>query len=125
MLTLSSGVGIKCDSRLTVPDTENLAPGLRIGERVPWVDITRQSDWRPFNLLELMAYNGHFKLIVLPGDARDAATAQRFREFSGELVGRLGGDVLRFLDIFTVLDSPMEVALGELQLPPAFRAIEK
>ena len=125
MLTLNSGVGIKCDSRLTVPDTESLAPGLRVGERVPWIDITRQSDWRPFNLLELMAYNGHFKLVVLPGDTRDAATAQRFRAFTGELVGRLGTDILRFLDIFPVLDAPREIALGELQLPPAFRAVEK
>ena len=104
---------------------DNLAPGLRLGERVPWVDITRQSDWRPFNLLELMAYNGHFKLLVLPGDARDSLIAQRFREFSSALVARLGKDVLRFLDILTVLDSPREVALERLRLPPAFRAIEQ
>lgn len=121
----SSGVGIKCDSRLTVPDTDNLAPGLRIGERVPWVDVTRQSDWRPSNLLELMTCDGHFKLIILPGDTRDPSTVQRFREFSGQLVERLGKDVLRLLDIVTVLDAPREVALEELQLPPAFRSIEK
>lgn len=125
LMTPNSGVGIKCDSRLTVPDTDNLAPGLRIGERVPWVDITRQSDWRPFNLLELMTYNGHFKLIILPGDTRDPSTVRRFREFSGELVGRLGKDILRFLDIITVLNAPREVALEELQLPPACRSIDK
>ncbi|KZT67061.1 hypothetical protein DAEQUDRAFT_729460 [Daedalea quercina L-15889] len=119
-----SGVGVKCESRLTVPDRERVAPGLRIGERVPWAGITRHSDWTPSNLLDLMAYNGHFKLIILPGDIRDPLVAHLFSAFSWKLVESLRKDVIKFLDIFTVLDVPKETSCEGLHLPPAFRITE-
>ncbi|KZT68041.1 hypothetical protein DAEQUDRAFT_712462 [Daedalea quercina L-15889] len=119
-----SGIGIKCNSRLTVPDEDNIAPGLRLGERVPWAHITRHSDWNPVSLLDLMPYNGHFKLIILPGDTRDPAVAQRFNAFAGELVQSVRADVLEYLDMLTVLNTPKEAPCESLELPPAFRAID-
>ncbi|KZT64260.1 hypothetical protein DAEQUDRAFT_44973 [Daedalea quercina L-15889] len=118
-----SGVGLKYESRLTIPDTDQVAPGLRIGERVPWVDITRMSDWNPVNLLDLIAYNGHFKLILLPGDTRDSSVARLLNVFAAELVDGLR-KVLKFLDILTILNSPKETSCDNLRLLPAFRVTE-
>ncbi|KZT67064.1 hypothetical protein DAEQUDRAFT_409008 [Daedalea quercina L-15889] len=123
-LMFVSGLGVKCRSRLTVPDDDHLAPGLSIGERVPCVDITRLSDWSPSNLLDLMAYNGHFKLIFLPGDTRVSSFANLLNTFSGRLVGNLSEEVLKFLDIFTVLNIPKDAVCDNLRLPPAFRITE-
>ncbi|KZT67059.1 FAD/NAD(P)-binding domain-containing protein [Daedalea quercina L-15889] len=123
-LMFLSGLEIHCQSQLTIPDTEHVALGLSIGERAPWVGITRLSDWNPSNLLDLMAYNGHFKLIFLPGDTRVPSVARLLITVSEELVESLGEDVLKFIDIFTLLNIPKETSCDNVHLPPAFRIME-
>lgn len=108
-----------------MPDTDEVAPGLNVGERVPYVDVIRHSDWQQLSLLELMAYNGRFKLLVLPGDTRDLSIAYRFRRFVEGLVEKMEGDLGILLDILTVLNTPKEASIGGLRDLPALRALEK
>lgn len=103
-----SGLGVKHTSRLTVPAADGVAPGLRVGERVPYRGVTRHSDWQQFSLLELMPYNGRFKLVLLPGDTRNAAAAQRLAQFARSLVESGGGKIGKLLDVLTVLNTPKE-----------------
>ncbi|EPS94269.1 FAD/NAD-binding domain-containing protein [Fomitopsis schrenkii] len=103
-----SGLGVKHTSRLTVPDADGVAPGLHVGERAPYAIVTRHSDWQQFSLLELMLYNGRSKLVLLPGDTRNPAIAQRLACFVESLVESVGGKVGKLLDVFTVLNTPKE-----------------
>lgn len=107
-LTSHSGLGVKHTSRLTVPDADGVAPGLHVGERAPYAIVTRHSDWQQFSLLELMLYNGRSKLVLLPGDTRNPAIAQRLACFVESLVESVGGKVGKLLDVFTVLNTPKE-----------------
>ena len=119
-----SGLGVEHNSRLTIPDADAIAPGLHVGERISYAGVTRHSDWQQFSLLELMKYNGHFKLVILPGDTRNSAVAQRFFEFSEMLVQNMRGKVVRSLEIFTVFNTPKEVPLQNLRIPEILYAAD-
>lgn len=86
--------------------------------------MTRCSDWQQFSLLELTPYNGRFKLVLLPGDTREQAVAQRFVEFAEVLVESVGGKIGRLLDVLTVLNTPKEVPLKDLRIPQALRTAD-
>lgn len=108
-----------------MPDTDEVAPGLIIGERVPYASVIRHSDWQPLSLLELMAYDGRFKLIVFPGDTQDLSVARRFRAFVVAFVEKIEADLGVLLDILTILNTPKEASIEGLRDLLALRAIEK
>ncbi|KZT64257.1 hypothetical protein DAEQUDRAFT_773773 [Daedalea quercina L-15889] len=117
------GVGLKYNSRLTISDAADIAPGLRIGERAPCADIIQYSDWTQWNTLDLMVYNGHFRLILLPGDTRVLPAARSFDAFYEDLVASLSKNTLSFLDILTILNIPKETPCDNLHPPPILRPL--
>ncbi|KAK7432212.1 hypothetical protein QQZ08_001157 [Neonectria magnoliae] len=49
-------------------EAQNLAPELKIGQRIPSVKVLNQSDARPWHLQELLRSNGTWRVILFPGD---------------------------------------------------------
>lgn len=47
---------------------QTLAPGVKVGMRMPSVKVLSQSDARPWHLQELLRSNGTWRLLLFPGD---------------------------------------------------------
>ncbi|KAF5696015.1 phenol 2-monooxygenase [Fusarium mundagurra] len=47
---------------------QTLAPGIKLGMRMPSVKVLNQSDARPWHLQELLRSNGAWRLLVFPGN---------------------------------------------------------
>ncbi|KAI0949246.1 hypothetical protein AcW1_008916 [Taiwanofungus camphoratus] len=116
----TSGLGLRYESALTVPEFQDLAPALRIGARVPPANIVRCSDWNPFNILDVMPYDGKFRLLVFPGDTSQPAVAQQFFGFAKAVDKELQGHLRKVVEILTVLNVPKETTIDGWQLPACF-----
>ncbi|KAH9912822.1 uncharacterized protein B0H18DRAFT_1051529 [Fomitopsis serialis] len=77
----TSGIGVQYDSRLTVPDFQDLACGLVLGQRLPHAEILRYDSWSRCSLLDTISYQMAFKLLIFPGDITLPAVGASFREF--------------------------------------------
>ncbi|KAH7909764.1 FAD binding domain-containing protein [Hygrophoropsis aurantiaca] len=105
----TTGIGLRYCSTLIVSGSQELAPGLVIGERFPPGAVVRQCDWNPVDLQELMVYDGKFKLLLFPGDIGQPMVAQRFQESVKALVSDTIQDKLDVMEIIAVLNVPKEM----------------
>jgi len=100
---LFRGIGLKYTSRLTFGNQEDLSPSMPLGERCPPGPIVRLSDWRPFNIQDLMLFNGLFKILVFSGDIRNEEQAERLALFSDSLGSRLPLLPAEMSETFTII----------------------
>ena len=56
-----------------VQSNQTLAPGIKVGQRLPSASFVRQSDARPSHLLEPLLSNGRWRVLVFTGNIKDAA----------------------------------------------------
>ncbi|CCO37953.1 hypothetical protein BN14_12113 [Rhizoctonia solani AG-1 IB] len=66
----------------TIIDSSNqlLAPGIIIGERFPHQVILRTADFRAYSTLDICKSDNIYKIVVLTGDAKDAAQRQKLEQ---------------------------------------------
>ncbi|GLB39714.1 putative phenol hydroxylase, C-terminal dimerisation domain [Lyophyllum shimeji] len=105
-ILFASGIGVKYASTLSIPLFQDLAPGIPIGERFPSATLLRACDWNPCQTLDLLAFDKHFKLLLLPGSvcAGNVSRLTALQEFVKELEMTSGFE--ETVDVFMVLDQP-------------------
>lgn len=57
---------------LQVSSIQSLAPSIKVGQRIPSVKVLNQSDARPSHFQELLKSNGRWRVVIFPGDIRNA-----------------------------------------------------
>ncbi|GBE84191.1 Phenol hydroxylase [Sparassis crispa] len=110
----TTGIGVEYKSRLTVPGFQDIAPSLKIGQRVPPVDVLRYSDWHSFNLLDLLPYSAHFSIFIFPGDVTQAPVQERFLAFIAGLEETLKRGDGRMVEVSAVLKVGKEAWLEDM-----------
>ncbi|CAG9996290.1 unnamed protein product [Clonostachys byssicola] len=68
-----------------VTGIQDLAPGLKVGQRIPSVKVLNQSDARPWHLQERLPSNGTWRLLVVPGDVSQPGQKSRLEKLCGQL----------------------------------------
>ncbi|OAA63797.1 FAD monooxygenase [Cordyceps fumosorosea ARSEF 2679] len=95
---------------------QRLAPGIPVGVRIPSVKVLSQADARPWHLQELLPSDGRWRVVVFPGDVRDASRAERLRAVADDFED---GD--SFLTRFTPADGPVDAVFEVLVVHSAPR----
>ncbi|EGN91589.1 hypothetical protein SERLA73DRAFT_100302 [Serpula lacrymans var. lacrymans S7.3] len=113
----TTGIGLKYSSSLIIPESQELADGLRIGERFPPGALVRHCDWNPVDIQDLISYNGKFKMMLFPGDITQPAIADQWEQAIEKLTASISDEELRMLDSFLVFKVPKETTAHKLRVP--------
>ncbi|KAK7419247.1 hypothetical protein QQX98_003399 [Neonectria punicea] len=121
----ASGIAVDYDKSVIVSKPEgeadaearNLAPELKLGQRIPSVKVLNQSDARPWHLQELLRSNGTWRVILFPGDISKIAQKSRMTSICEELASPSS-----FLKRFTPSGSRYDSVIEVLTVHVAKRA---
>lgn len=117
------------DEKSRLISSQELAPGLTVGKRIPSVKVLSQADARPWHLQELLPSNGRWRVLVFPGNIQEKAPATRLNDLansfenSDSFVSRFtpaGSPADAVFEIFAVHKAP-RTAVTIFDLPPIFR----
>lgn len=87
---------------------QHLSKTIQIGQRIPSHKVLNQSDARPWHLQELLKSNGHWRVIVFPGNLTDQTNMTRYQELGAKL-GSVNSFLRRFTPPGLSIDSVIEV----------------
>lgn len=90
------GTDVLGDSSTRVISKQELAADVKVGKRMPSFKVLNQADARPWHFQELLKSNGTWRVLVFPGDIRDAKTKERLDTLGSKLA-----DATSFLKRYT------------------------
>ncbi len=93
-----------------------MAPGIKIGMRMPSTKVLNQSDARPWHFQELLPSNGRWRVVVFTGDI-----SQPEQKSKMETVGKAFNDEASFLRRFTPADARYDTVFEVLAVHSAPR----
>ncbi|KAF8600073.1 hypothetical protein BDV93DRAFT_497033, partial [Ceratobasidium sp. AG-I] len=119
---MAKSAGFVCGTTIQYPPSrivdatyQHLAPGVRIGQRLPHQVILRTSDCRPHSTHDLLKSDFRYKLLVFTGNAKDADQL--------EMVAKLSEDIFHWLaktdgsstnnvmvQVYTIMHSKKEIS---------------
>ncbi|KAJ5097871.1 FAD binding domain-containing protein [Penicillium argentinense] len=120
--------GTEGDQQSQVLSKPHLATKIDIGKRMPSFKVLNQSDARPWHLQELLKSNGHWRVIVFPGQLSNPQNMQRVKQLGARLEAQ-GSFIRRYAPSGQPTDSVIEVltvhagprtGVELLDLPQAF-----
>lgn len=65
--------------------TQELAPEIKLGKRIPSVKVLSQADARPWHLQERLSSNGCWRLMVFAGDVTNPSQKQKIEQLGAAL----------------------------------------
>ncbi|KXN89429.1 Phenol 2-monooxygenase [Leucoagaricus sp. SymC.cos] len=96
---------------------------LTVGERIPPCTIFRLNDWNPFNIQDLIPFDGSFKLLIFPGNIALQEPLLKLRDYVSQFeksYPELYRKREKFLTILTIVKNP-EVTIQLRTLPGALK----
>ncbi|KAF2997195.1 hypothetical protein E8E13_006404 [Curvularia kusanoi] len=88
--------------------SQKLAPGIEVGKRMPSVKVLNQSDARPSHFQELLKSNGSWRVVIFPGNVKNAIQKQRLGSL-GERLASSDSFLKRFTPPGARYDSVIEL----------------
>jgi len=123
--SVSGSINGGVPKRSSQEDGESLV--LRVGSRMPDCQVVKQSDGRPHGLLDLLACDGRFRLIVFGGQVSEMNQLDRLRQFAESLQeclqrlqSRSAIPMISILSVLLVHSSPRH-DIEFFDLPEIFR----
>ncbi|KAK3057636.1 hypothetical protein LTR09_001820 [Extremus antarcticus] len=110
------GTDVSVSSKFRIESMQSLAPGIKIGMRMPSTKVLNQSDARPWHFQELLPSNGRWRVVVFTGDI-----SQPEQKSKMETVGKAFNDEASFLRRFTPADARYDTVFEVLAVHSAPR----
>jgi phenol 2-monooxygenase len=116
---------------LRVTSKQQLAPGIRLGMRIPSHKVLNQADARPWHIQELLPSSGAWRLLVFAGDLLNKTQLERFERLGRQLgspqsflkrygMGKVGDHTIPLIEVLTIHSAP-RAAIELSSIPDIFR----
>ncbi|KAL4961141.1 putative FAD monooxygenase [Aspergillus stella-maris] len=106
----------KEDERSSIISIQELAPGIKVGMRVPSVKVLNQADGRPWHLQQRLPSDGRWRVVVFAGDVTKQAQKDKL-----EVLGAALGSKESFLQRFTPAEARYDAVIEVLTVHAAPR----